>query len=238
VVWKTLEHNISTPRWAALVSSNRFRITTWMAFADFFAAISLLMLSHYAVQRRKVIQISKPIKDFASELHKQLSDAGVPHEWDPRQSWISLPDNYFLLTKADWHITDQGRVELLANALKNALRKSSSGWDTGAFRFYLLIRGHADARPMGGMTNLELSRLRARELEKDLGAYGVGAPEFQVSSQGVGETEPLVDNCAQPHDGSGYASKLPPCPGARFASDDRLSVNRRIELRFGVFAAK
>jgi outer membrane protein OmpA-like peptidoglycan-associated protein len=223
------------------MNSNRLKITTWVGFADFFTTISLFMFSHYAVQRHKVILIGKPVKDFAAELHNQLASSHVKHQWDQRQSWLTLPDDFFLFEKNSWQIRDPKKVELLANALKAALHKTQS--DGGprpesAFRFYLMIRGHADARPTTGITNMELSKRRARSLEEALVQYDVCAPEFQVSSQGVGETEPVVDNCAQGAVVGGHTSLLHPCTGGRYASDQQLSINRRIELRFGVFAAK
>jgi len=223
------------------MNSNRLRLTTWIAFADFFTAISLFMFSHYAIQRHKVILIGKPVKEFVAELHRQLDYAQVKHDWDPRQSWLTLPEDFFLFEKRSWKIKDPNKVEVLAHALKAALRKSQSAGGSkpeSTFRLYLMIRGHADARPMTGITNMELSKRRSRALEEALIQYEVSAPEFQVSSQGVGDTEPVADNCAEAQTNDGRKPLMPPCPGGKYASDEQLSVNRRIELRFGVFAAK
>ena len=223
------------------MTQTHLRLTTWIAFADFFTAISLFMFYNYAVQRTKVILIEKPVKDFATELHKQLEVNKVPHEWDPRQSWLTLPADWFLFERGKWEIRDRDKVRVLANCLIAALHRSQSNDKANKqpeFRFYLMIRGHADARPMTVITNMELSKRRSHALEDALIEYGVSAPEFQVSSQGVGDTEPKVDNCADSSSLAGRPFRMPPCPNGLYASDEQLSPNRRIELRFGVFAAK
>jgi hypothetical protein len=219
----------------------RFRLTTWIALADFFTAISLFMFSLYAVQRHKVVVIEEPVKDFVAELHLQLELAKVPHEWDPRQAWLALPADLFLFESRKWEIRDPDKVRVLADCLIAALRGSRPKDETKkqpAFRLYLMIRGHADARPMTGITNMELSKRRSRALEEALMGFGVSAPGFQVSSQGVGDSEPKVDNCADSSSAGGRPFRLPPCPHGQYASDEQLRDNRRIELRFGIFAAK
>ena len=141
-----------------------------------------------------------------------------------------------LFETGKWEIRSPDRVAHLADALKTARRLSGGSDLVGGGRtkaFHLVIRGHADARPIAGFSNLRLSQLRARALEEALLSNKISAPNFHVSAQGVGESEPVTDNCE-----SGRSKAQAPrsaCPDGKYASDSELVRNRRIELRFGFF---
>lgn len=212
--------------------SSRFKLTTWIAFADFFTAISLFAFALFAVQRQKVLMIEKPVRDFARALFGELEKSGLRPEFDKERSRLTLPEAMLFQT-GRWEIRSPERVKQLADALKQARAKleaaDSAAWSKTK-SFHLVIRGHADARPIGGFSNLRLSQLRARALEESLLSNEISAPDFHVSSQGVGESEPAIDNCRPQR-----AKPRSACPDGKYASDNELAANRRIELRFGFF---
>lgn len=206
----------------------RYGITAWMAFADFFVMIAVLAIALYGVQRRKNIEIEEPVKDLAHALAVALKSRGIQAEFDEANSAVVLPEAV-LFRSSRWEILSAERVDLISQALKDVAER----WK-GHERFVLVIRGHADARPHPGMTNLRLSHLRAQEMQKAFEARGVLAPVFQIAAQGVGEFAPLKDNC--PEDQIRLRVVWSECAGRVYLSDEALKENRRIELRFGFFS--
>jgi len=64
-----------------------------------------------------------------------------------------------------------------------------------------------------------------------LAANGVSAPAFQIAAQGVGQEEPIVDNCT----GESPTPRAY-CQEDQIRAPAELARNRRIELRFGFFS--
>ena len=209
------------------------RVTTWVAFADFFACLALLAFALYGFQRQKLIQVEEPIKRFVASLERFMTANHMHVNFDEVRSSLTL-DEAVLFDRGRWEIKHPEVVQQLAESLRESADqlRSSGEFNLDQTRaFQLVIRGHADARPFGNNTNLWLAQQRARRLEESLATAGIHAPDFQVSSQSVGEWEPVVDNCVP-------ASPQPRavCPDGRYGDDAALAPNRRIELRFGYFS--
>ncbi len=213
-------------------STNRYRVTAWMVFADFFAALALLAMTLYGVQRQKNIAITSADRSLTQllcrSLRRELPGYAKTITCDIRNSSISLPE-VLLFAYGKAEISHQGKVDAVVRALFSAKEE----WkDRKAF--LLILRGHADA---SGNTraNLELSRNRARAMESALAQGGVKAPDFHVAAQGVGDTEPVIDNCPKagtPRPKSAWSH----CRGRVLLDEDALAPNRRTELRFGFFS--
>jgi flagellar motor protein MotB len=189
-----------------------------------------MLFAMFAMQRRKAIEIEQPMRDFVQNLGVELRRRGIPVVEDIDRSAIVLPEGV-LFKSTQWTL-EPGRTTRIAGALRSAASKTS-----GLQNLQLVIRGHADARPVPSVTgfdNLHLSRLRARSMEEELVATGLGSL-VHMSSEGVGANEPIVDNCAAP-----APDKIPRaiCPDGKFGTADALERNRRIELRFGFFSGQ
>jgi outer membrane protein OmpA-like peptidoglycan-associated protein len=216
-----------------MIAPGRFRLTAWVALADFFTAVALFAFALYGVQRQKVIEVEQPVRKFAGALSEALRSAGLRAEYDDVRSRLALPEALLFQT-GKWEIRDPAVVAKISRAMlevRDSLRKEDQAMWGQTRSFHLVIRGHADARPVRGASNLWLSKQRARALEEALLDTGISAPEFHVSSQAVGDSEPKVDNCAPQ-----TAQLRTDCPAGQFASDRALAPNRRIELRFGFFS--
>ncbi len=213
--------------------NRRFRITAWVAFADLFTAIAIFAFALYGVQRQKLLEIEQPVQVFARELNDALRAHGLRVQYDATRSRLILPEALLFKT-GDWHILGPDVVTKISSAMldvKKRLAQENMGGIQGTKAFYLVIRGHADSRPIPGSSNLRLSRQRARTLEEALFQDGITAPDFHLSSEAVGDSEPVVDNCSPQ-----TATLRTLCKGNQYASDDQLAPNRRIELRFGFFS--
>jgi outer membrane protein OmpA-like peptidoglycan-associated protein len=201
-----------------------------VAFADLFTAMALFAFALYGVQRQKLIEIEQPVQVFAKELNRALRDEGLKVDYDAARSRLALPEA-LLFETGKWKIRDPRVVTKISRAmLQVRTRLHGQNGSDGTRSFHLVIRGHADARPVPNESNLWLSRQRARTLEEALSRNGIAAPDFHLSSEAVGDSEPTVDNCSPQTKALRRA-----CPGGQFASDEALAPNRRIELRFGFF---
>lgn len=212
-----------------MIGSGRFRVIVWIAFADFFTAVALFAFALYGVQRQKEITIEEVVHLFARELYAALRKQGLQVEYDVERSRLTLAEAMVFDTNES-KLKHPEVVHEIATALKAVQAANASSWDKTR-SFHLVIRGHADARPMSGRTNVQLSQERARALEDALVEDGITVPAFQISAQGVGESEPKVDNCSPP-----TRELRTICSAKRYGSDEELAPNRRIELRFGFFS--
>jgi len=216
---------------ATLKSQYRYRLTTWIAFADFFAAIALMLFAMFATQRRKAIEIEQPMRDFVRSLGSELKHRGIPAVEDVDRSAIVLPEGA-LFQSTKWEVEPNGTARI-AEALRSAAAKTG-----GLQNLQLVIRGHADARPISsikGFDNLQLSRLRARSMEEGLVSAGL-EDLIHISSEGVGSKEPIVDNCAGPPPSDAIPRAI--CADSKYRGADEIVRNRRIELRFGFFSGQ
>lgn len=216
--------------------SGRYSLTVWMAFADFFGALALLIFAVYIASRppaakddghvEELIRIDKEVKTLAAEIGEELRKRGID---------VPVPDDNVAIVLPELLLFESGRYEVRdpqkALQVAAALRAVQDRWRRN---FVLVIQGHTDARPPRPnheySDNLELSRLRARAVEHYLTRMGVAPPRFQVVSQGVGPAHPVVPNCRSRSDAIDCAGP------ADFRSAEALAPNRRIELRFGVFS--
>jgi outer membrane protein OmpA-like peptidoglycan-associated protein len=206
------------------------RLTTWIALADFFSAIALVGLALYGHQRQQNIRVSTGIKHLTQQVYERLRANGVDASPSLSEAAISLPETV-LFRPGQFDIEHPDKLAKIAATLKEV----RSGWER---RFVLVIRGHTDAWPPRAVpgapysNNLELSWLRANTVEKELATNGVSAPGFQIATQGVGQEEPVVDNCTgQSAVPRAYCEDV---NHIRRPAD--LVRNRRIELRFGFFS--
>lgn len=216
--------------------SGRYRLTVWMAFADFFGALALLIFGVYIASRppaatpdphvQDLIRIDKEVKTLAAEIGSELRKRGID---------VPVPDDNVAIVLPELLLFESGQYEIRdpQGALKvaEALRAVQDRWHRN---FVLVIQGHTDARPPRPnpeyRDNLELSRLRARAVEQYMTRVGVAPPRFQVVAQGVGPAYPVVPNCRSRSDAIDCAGPTD------FRSAEDLAPNRRIELRFGVFS--
>jgi outer membrane protein OmpA-like peptidoglycan-associated protein len=208
--------------------TSRYRITTWVAFSDFFVSMAVLAFALYGMQRQRNITITRPDRQLAQSLCDQLKVQGIAVRCDAQKSSLLLPEAMLFRTNSA-EVADAAKVAQIAQALR-AVQKQ---WQ-GRGSFQLIIRGHADERPAGRITNVALSTLRAQSMERRLRDNGIHAPDFYVSAQGVGEFEPEVDNC--PQGGNRPRSQWTVCDGREFGASAELQRNRRLELRFGFFS--
>jgi flagellar motor protein MotB len=204
------------------------RLLTWIAFADFFVALSVVAIALYGFQQQQNFRITEPVKQLAEQLAGELKGLGVDVKYDKGSAALTMPDT-FLFESGGYTLRDPVKLGAIASALRNV----AGDWHGG---FVLVIRGHTDAYPPSRdarfRTNLELSALRARAMQEALGREGIVAPRFQIATQGVGEFEPHVDNCL----GRSPVMRVKCEAGAEFRSKEELQPNRRIELRFGFFS--
>lgn len=210
--------------------THRLRLTTWIAFADFFSAIALVGLALYGHQRQQNIRVSTGVKHLTQQVYDHLRANGVDAAPSFREAAISLPETA-LFQPGRFDIERPDKLAKIAAALKEV----GSEWQG---RFVLVIRGHTDAWPPRSApgrpysNNLELSWLRANAVERQLAANGVSAPAFQIAAQGVGQEEPVVDNCT----GESTTPRAYCQDVDQIRAPEELARNRRIELRFGFFS--
>lgn len=214
-----------------------FSLTTWIAFADFFAAIAVISIVLFARGRRDKpcpncpecplcqdcpktdnLDVPPEIKALARKIHHALNAEHISAKLDERSYAIILPDT-FLFQFDQRVIDDASRAQKIAAVLRSV----GSEWHS---KFVLMIRGHTDAYG-GWQYNHSLAHDRAQALEQALADSGIRAPTFQVAIQGVGESEPKVNNCR------GQSKNAYECEALLPQKD--LAPNRRIELRFGIF---
>ena len=181
-------------------------------------------------QRQQNIRVSTGVKHLTEQLYERLRANGVDASRSLSEAAISLPETV-LFQPGRFDIEHPDRLAKIAIALKEV----QSGWEG---HFVLVIRGHTDAWPPRSAAgrpysnNLELSWLRANAVERQLAANGVSAPAFQIAAQGVGQEEPVVDNCiGQSATPRAYCQDID-----EMRSPLELVRNRRIELRFGFFS--
>jgi outer membrane protein OmpA-like peptidoglycan-associated protein len=204
-----------------------FRVTTWVAVADFFTAIAVISFALYASHRSKteqVIRIQDDVRQLAERLRTELQRNGIPAETRSEDLAIVLPSLLFFESgKAE--IRDTSNITKVAAALKNVK-------DNWRDNFVLVIQGYTDSRPplpnAAFRDNLELSRWRAQAVEEQLDRNGVRPPQFQLVSQGMGANNPVVNNCL-----TSGPIECGSIQNYHIAPD--LERNRRIELKFGVF---
>jgi flagellar motor protein MotB len=234
--------------------SHHFRLTVWVAFADLFSVLALLAFGLYIGSRppseaaakpapppkpapkpkpaepppreHELLRIDREVKALAQAMRDALSQRGVDVPELGENVSIVLPE-LLLFDSGEYTIRDRSRAALVVDALR-AVR---ARWRPN---FVLVIQGHTDARPPRPnpryRDNLELSRLRAGVVERYMTEAGIVPPLFQVVSQGLGATQPVVPNCRS-------NARTIECAGASdFRTGEELSANRRIELRFGVFS--
>jgi len=205
----------------------RYRVTTWIALADFFTAIAVVSFALYASHRSRaeqVIRIQNDVQELAERLRDELQRKGIPAQTREEDLAIVLPSILFFESgKAD--ILDSSNLMRVADALKSVR-------DYWRDSFVLVIQGYTDSRPpkrgAAFRDNLELSRWRARAVEEHLDQNGVRPPRFQLVSQGMGPHNPMVKNCVD--------DRWIECGSLdNFRPPEELEKNRRIELKFGVF---
>jgi flagellar motor protein MotB len=204
------------------------RLLTWIAFADFFVALSVVAIALYGFQQQQNFRITEPVKNLAEQLAGELAGLGIDVNYDRGSAALTMPDT-FLFESGGYVLRDRLKLHNIASAL----RKVTNDWHGG---YVLVIRGHTDAYPPRKdarfRSNLELSTLRARAMQEALEREGIVAPRFQIATQGVGEFEPQVDNCV----GSSPVIRVRCDAAAKLRSTEELQPNRRIELRFGFFS--
>jgi flagellar motor protein MotB len=206
-------------------------LTTWVALADFFAAIALVSLALYGHQRQENIRVTRGVKDLARRIHEEMDRRHIENRYDEASASIVLPEDTVRFASGDYRIGPEyrKRIEHIAEAIKAAARS----WHEP---FIIVIRGHTDAWPVGQASeykdNYELSWRRALEVDRLFGENGIKPPNFQIAAQGVGQEEPLVDNCR----GASQSKRAYCASNAELRDVEKLSANRRIELRFGHFS--
>jgi outer membrane protein OmpA-like peptidoglycan-associated protein len=205
--------------------TGRFRLTTWVAFADFFAALAVISIALYAVHRRGDIRVPPELKLLVDKLQTELSEEGIKTELDEINYSLNLPETA-LMDFGKWDLPNAETPRRIARAIK----KVAGVWPA---EYILMIRGHADAHQKQPGINRYISSKRAEVLGDALAAEGIRPPQYQVATQGVGEFEPVVDNCVRP------GPSMYDCGGpGNLKSPKLLAANRRIELRFGHFSGK
>src|SRR5262245_12449338 len=98
----------------------RFRLTTWMALADFFSAIALVALALYGHQRHENIRVNPDVKELAKRIHEQLLKRKIESNFDPENAAIVLPDTV-LFGSGQFQIRDpvhSDRVRTIGEVLK------------------------------------------------------------------------------------------------------------------------
>lgn len=203
----------------------------WVAFADFFTAMAAMALVLYGVQHNKNVTLEG--KQVAEDLFRLLQAKQLDVQFDRQRGSISIRET-MLFEFREWTIKDPTLLDRLAAALREVATKSPH-WRRNMI---LVVRGHTDAWPPAPTapfkSNFQLSLWRAEAVQVRLEATGIGAPDFTVVAQGLGPSEPIVDNC------KGVSPK--PRPSCANVSDLRppqeLAPNRRIELRFGFFTGR
>ena len=205
----------------------KYRVTTWVAFADFFTALAIVSFALYASHRSRadqVIQLQADVRHLAERLRDELRKQGVPAQSRDEDLAIILPSILFF-ESGKAQIRDPSNLEKVAEALKNV----QADWRDN---FVLVIQGYTDSRPpVTGAPfrdNLELSRWRAQAVEENLNSHGVRPPAFQMVSQGMGSQNPVARNCLD--------NRWIECGSLdNFRRSEDLEKNRRIELKFGIF---
>jgi outer membrane protein OmpA-like peptidoglycan-associated protein len=205
----------------------RYRVTTWVALADFFTAIALISFALYASHRSRadqVIRIQDDVRELAERLRDELRKEGIPAQTRDEDLAIVLPSILFF---------ESGRAEIRDSSnltkVADALKRVQDNWRDN---FVLVIQGYTDSRPpkpgAAFRDNLELSRWRARAVEEHLDQHGIQPPRFQLVAQGMGPHNPVVKNCVD--------ERWMDCGSLdNFRPSEELEKNRRIELKFGVF---
>jgi flagellar motor protein MotB len=206
-----------------------------MALADFFTVFSVATFAVYASQRIHMrqaddaIKVDKQVRTLADKLADRLQYYGIAVGKPGPDMAIEL-DEALLFKSGDYTIKDPSVLKTIRKALSDVKPE----WNNN---FVLIIRGHTDSVPVNTTKspkpryrdNLELSRFRAEEVEKQLAMDGIHPPDFQVVAEGVGEFEPVVANCK--------SGALTVCTSkGDYLDEQQLGKNRRIELRFGVFS--
>jgi outer membrane protein OmpA-like peptidoglycan-associated protein len=205
----------------------KFRLTVWIAFADFFTALALISFALYASNRSRAnecLQLQADVRRLAKHLRDELQGAGVPAQTREADLAIVLPSILFF-NSGKAQINDSSNLTKVAIALKRV----RSDWRDN---FVLVIQGYTDSRPpLNGAPfrdNLELSRWRAQAVEQNLIDNGISAPFFQIVSQGMGPQNPIVNNCVD-------GRRIDCSSLNNYRQSEDLEQNRRIELKFGIF---
>lgn len=209
----------------------RFRLLVWIAIADFFTVFSVATFAVYTTQRIRMrraddaIQVDSQVRTLVNTLAERLRVHGIPVNEPGPDMAIELPE-ISLFDSGEFRIKDRSNLQKIALALRDVQK-------TWRQNFVLIVRGHTDSRPPRlnpwYRNNLELSRLRAQEVEKNLAYAGIHPPEFQVVAEGVGPAEPIVVNCRS-------GTRIDCLSQQDYLLSEQLKRNRRIELRFGVFS--
>jgi outer membrane protein OmpA-like peptidoglycan-associated protein len=205
----------------------RYRMTTWIAVADFFVALAVVSFALFATHRSgsdDSVPIEEEVKRLVARLRDELQKNDVDATTRPDTLSIILP-SIVVFESGKAAIVDDSQLQKVAEALKRV----QDGWRDS---FVLIVRGYTDSRPprqhAAFRNNLELSRWRARAVEEQLDLRGIQPPRFQLVSQGMGAADPVVKNC--------LTDEWIDCgPLENFRSAEELEKNRRIELKFGVF---
>ena len=236
---------------------SRYRVVTWVAFADFFVALSVVSFGLYANKRNEIerahgqlkaceeqmVAISVedeegntvPVTTLLLELAKEVSDdlhkAGIRVEVDERRASVVLSEGFIQFAPGQYRITEGSPEEAKLKVVAECLARQRRRW---LQNFVLAIQGHTDIFPVSPRpefsSNVELARLRAQEVEAVLFRYGVRPPDFQVVAQGAGEFQPKdFPDCKTP------SGNRVICADGRYVTSRDLARNRRIELRFGLF---
>lgn len=238
------------------------RLMVWIAYADFFATLSIISIVMYASSHSAVahitpavprphippqearndhgarvgsglspedyIEIAKGLKALAPDLDKALRSRRLRSALNASQGSVSLPD-FAKFDSASANIRDMRAVESLASSIKEIAARDPER----AQHYMVLVRGHADAYPVdpNGLfrDNIALSEARARAIVDRLHNSGLGSSGFHVLAEGVGEYEPIVDNCEKDYLQRPRWNCTPLLP------PEELEQNRRIELRFAIF---
>ncbi|MGC4052802.1 MAG: OmpA family protein [Paludibaculum sp.] len=241
---------------------SRYRLTIWVAFADFFVALSLISFGYFANQVNEGTRVSRTlaaekaarqaceeklipvtVKDakgnaipvqtallkLAEQIQRDLQAQGLAVEVNPNTASVELSENFIQFPSGQFAIAGSSPQEFRLKTVARCLLAHRDKW---LRNFVLSIQGHTDAIPLLGQgdSNLDLSRRRAREVERVLAENGIRAPDFMVVSQGMGEFYPKAfSDCTVP-DSMGLR-----CSDRRVVTARDVAANRRIELRFGLF---
>ncbi|HTU44225.1 MAG TPA: OmpA family protein [Bryobacteraceae bacterium] len=223
-------------------------MNVWLAFADFFCAVGLLMLGAYGKSRTEawtyqrqleqqqarnpVIEINEKARTVIQKIYEKLKKLNV--EYDPDKVSIGLPDSIL----SPYNQPDIINPEVVGDLAK-ALNEVDQEIPLREFSFVLTgytddhSQNPADTGP--DSYNMKLSRARAAAVEAIL-LKSIDPSRIQVSIRAMGPREPRVDNCNAPNpDGKPRYD----CwgKGMPLKGKNELQKNRRVELSIGIYSA-
>jgi outer membrane protein OmpA-like peptidoglycan-associated protein len=202
------------------------RVIIWLAFADFFCCLGLLMLGLYG-RVRSAIDVGSEAAEIIERIHEKLKKNP---DWKGKIEFNA--DNYSLRIP-EAMLFDFDRRDLRNPADLQGLA-DAIGDEGQRFRgFTLIVTGHTDDYGPSEY-NFELSRDRAESVARALQQAGLDQITFHVATRGVGASSPEVDNCSPistTEKRSGCLDK-----GLRLRPKSELERNRRIELAVGIYS--